>query len=322
MKPFRSIAEQIDILSSRNLIINDKEYAANYLLSNNYYNIINRYGKFFPMDGDNFTKGTTFEEVSRLYLFDKEIKQSLFKATIDIESHLKAIFAYHFAEAVKDVPYAYLNINSYDPSYVLQVIPTISKLAGTIKYYNKPNSPDHCIYHYTHTHHDIPIWVLVNYIDFGDVRHMLRYSRKSVQNNVAQDMMQFIRQHIPDEQPFYPETMLSFLSNINDLRNACAHNNCLLKFTCKHDSKYWPPLHDLYNISKENNRNTPYSTFIEMQCFLSKSEYTVLFNSIRKRMNNHLKNHLKSVSQNVILQSLGFPDDWNTKTSKINQNSI
>lgn len=51
LKNFKTIDEQIQILLERGLIINDIEKAKLYLLSQNYYNIINGYASYFPRDG-------------------------------------------------------------------------------------------------------------------------------------------------------------------------------------------------------------------------------------------------------------------------------
>lgn len=60
-KDFKTIEEQIELLRSRGLIIPDEDKAYRYLLTNNYYNIINGYSKFFPCDGENYTCQTTFD---------------------------------------------------------------------------------------------------------------------------------------------------------------------------------------------------------------------------------------------------------------------
>ena len=318
-KPFKTIDEQIQLLQKRGLVINDIPYAKNYLLSNNYYNIINGYSKYFPRNGDIYINGTTFEEVSRLYLFDWEIKQALFRASIAAESHLKAIFAHRFAEMYPNIPYAYLNISCYDPKNIMSVISTAAKISGIISRYSSPRQHNSSIYHYVHVHHDLPIWVLVNYLDFGEIRFMLKASTTKLQNRVAKDMGGFIAQHIKNPGIFPPETMMSFLNNINEIRNVCAHNNRILDFRCKQDLKFWAPLHNSYGIQPSDIRNDTYSAFLAIQCFLSHAEYACLHNSIRKLMNNHLKNHLVSVPQNNILKSLGFPDDWNINCHKILQ---
>ena len=79
VKPFKTIDEQIAILKQRGLLIPDENRARRYLLENNYYNIINGYSKFFPMQGDTYTNGTTFDEVICLYMIDSEIKQAFSK---------------------------------------------------------------------------------------------------------------------------------------------------------------------------------------------------------------------------------------------------
>ncbi|EJP30331.1 Abi-like domain protein [Selenomonas sp. FOBRC9] len=74
-------------------MIDDEDKAKLYLLTNNYYNIINGYGKYFPRNGDTYINGTNFNEISHLYFFDKEMKQALFQAIINAEVHLKSSFA-------------------------------------------------------------------------------------------------------------------------------------------------------------------------------------------------------------------------------------
>ena len=286
VKPFKDLNEQVRLLRSRGLVITNDSRTKSYLLSNNYYNIINGYGKYFPMQGEVYTDGTTFEEVSRLYLMDKELKQAFFKAIIEAESHLKSLFAYRFAEAYQDMPYAYLNIANYEQNKALSVVSTIYKLSGIINQKQKfPGS----IQHYVKTHGDVPIWVLVNYLDFGELRHMIASSKTSLQNSMAKDMESFIRQHIYSPNIFPPETMLSFIENINDIRNVCAHNNRLLGFECRRDSKYWASLHELYGIEKGDKRRDVFSVFLTLQCFLSRTEYAALHNKIRKLMHAHLK---------------------------------
>lgn len=63
-KPFLTVDEQIQLLKHRGLEIPDESTAAKMLLSSNYYNIVNGYSKFFPMDGDTYTNGTTLVRMS------------------------------------------------------------------------------------------------------------------------------------------------------------------------------------------------------------------------------------------------------------------
>ena len=68
-KIFRTLDEQLDILKSRGLIVFDEEKAKNILLKENYF-FISGYRHFFESSKDKFIKGTTFEELYGVFIFD------------------------------------------------------------------------------------------------------------------------------------------------------------------------------------------------------------------------------------------------------------
>lgn len=320
MKEFKTINEQIVLLKQRGLVITDEERAKKYLLSQNYYNIINGYARFFPREGENYIAQTTFDEITSLYVFEREFKQVLLLGILEAETHLRSIFAHRFGEMFKDEPYAYLNINCYEQDKTLLVAKTISNLSRKILSHSKdkPNKSN-SIAHYVRKYKSVPIWVLVNHIEFGELRYLLKLSKKSLQNKICQDCLEFIGQNLSsNNSQFQPETLNSFLENINESRNICAHNNRLLGFRCHQSTKYWGPLHEKYNIKKEDERRSAYETFITLQCFLSRNEYAVMHNTFRKRFKT-LSNKLKTIPVNNILEELGFPKNWHIDNDKIEQ---
>ena len=318
MKDFKTLDEQIDILKSRGLLINNETHAKEYLLSQNYYNLINGYANFFPRSGENYTASTNFNEITSLYVFEREFKQTLLLAILEAETHLRSIFAYRFAEMYQNEPYAYLNIKCYEQNKILSATKTISNLSQTILNHNKYHK-NGSIAHYVKKYNHVPIWVLINYVNFGELRHLLLHTKKDLQNNVAKDFTGFINQNIPDNtEPFPPETLNSFLDNMNEIRNICAHNNRLLGFRCRQSTKHWPPLHDKYNINKNDERRSVYSVFLELQCFISHNEYAILHNTFKKRIRT-LANKLTTISINDILKELGFPENWHDNVDKIEQ---
>lgn len=232
----------------------------------------------------------------------------MFRAILDVEHHLKSIFAYRFAEKYKNKKYAYLDVNCYASDKILQVGYIISKISKIINKNKK--YPNNTIYHYVKNYHDVPIWVLIDFLDFGDLATLIQCVPAALQNDIAQDVSGFIRDNIEDfNGQFTPEIMNSFIKNIRQTRNVCAHNNRLLDYKCNSDTKYFPQLHELYNIGSDDLRRRTYSTFINMQCFLSPTEFAVLNNTIRKRF-RHLSNQLTSIPINKIINLLGFPDNW------------
>ncbi|MGX7197072.1 hypothetical protein [Enterococcus olivae] len=55
-----------------------------------------------------------------------------------------------------------------------------------------------------------------------------------------------------------------------------------------------------------------------MQVFLEKSQYALLHNTILKRA-KHLDKKLNSIDINIIMQPLGFPENWAKETTGIPQ---
>lgn len=221
---------------------------------------------------------------------------------------MKSIFAYRFAEEFKGKRYAYLDINSYNPEKILSVGRIISDISRLINFHkDRPNDP---IYHYVRRYDDVPIWIIVEFLDFGKLCAMIRNTTRKIQNKICIDLLEFINQNIGGlNEHFTPDVMISFIENIHELRNVCAHNNRLLNFKCRADSKYLPTLHQAWNISNNDDRRGVYSIFVSMQCFLSKIEYTTLNNTVRKKL-NVLDNHLNSINIEEILAALDFPNEW------------
>jgi len=137
LKPFTSIEEQLDLLIKKGLIVEDKTQAKSYLLTQNYYNLINGYGCFFPRKDGMFSNGTNLNEIIQLYTFEYEVKRALFQAILCMETHLKAIVSHRFSETYTNSKYAYLDINCYNPDRKLESIATISKLSQIIQKHKK-----------------------------------------------------------------------------------------------------------------------------------------------------------------------------------------
>ena len=70
-KPFKTIQEQIELLHKRGLVISDYSKTKKYLLTNNYYSIINGYSKYFTDQHNNYIQGANFSEITYTYFYDK-----------------------------------------------------------------------------------------------------------------------------------------------------------------------------------------------------------------------------------------------------------
>lgn len=310
-RKYTSIEEQIDILKARGLTITDEQNSKRYLLTNNYYNIINGYSKYFQNKPNVFIPGSTFDEVSRLYFYDKEIKQILLNAIFSAEHHLKSVLAHRFAEKSPNKRYAYLDVGCYQENSILEIIYTISKISSVIK--KNKRYAGNSIRYYVDTYDDVPIWVIVDYLDFGNIHSMISSLPLSIQNNIAKDMSVFLNENISLRNFLLPPEILnSFIENIRETRNVCAYGNRLIGFKTRASAKYFSPLHSSSGMSESAEKTSVYAVIISLKCFLSKTAYSVLYNSFRKRTKT-LANHLHSINIDSISGLLGFPPGWQSE---------
>lgn len=77
-KEFKSLDQQLAILKHRGINVLNDDKVKNYLLTNNYYNIINGYSKPFLLQKEMYLSGTQFNEIKYLYFFDEEMKRLIF----------------------------------------------------------------------------------------------------------------------------------------------------------------------------------------------------------------------------------------------------
>ena len=306
-KPFRSVDDQVAILKRRGLQIEDDAAAAHFLLFNNYYNVVNHFGKFFQSSTDKYIEGATFDEIRYLFQFDKELKSLFIESCLDIEKNLKSLVSYYYSEEFQS-PFSYLQRKNYEEPNKQHTKRCIEKL-GQIIIQNYADCTNNAVSHYAIHHSNVPLWVLTGRMDFG----MLNSFYKNMPNKIRSKVVKCFIDSYEDEYdvrvPLQPGSLWKILYAFQELRNTCAHNNRLLGHTLKYSLPFlehvYPEGHD-----KSTARNSIYDAYIHMQLFLTKEQFDNLTRAIKKRMRNYLMHRIKSISYSTILESLGFPDDW------------
>lgn len=307
-KPFKSIDEQINLLKSRGLTFSDENKAKSFLLCNNYYNVINYYSKFFISNNDQYIETTNFDEISQVYYFDKEIKAIFFKSILEIEKYLKSLISYYFSESHRE-NYAYLNAKNFKDDDILKVTQTIANLSKIIEKKQKEKNQN-SIKHYINQHHNVPLWVLSNYMTFGQIIIFYTYMKDSEKNKIAKIFSTFLSENLGIQNiKITPKHVVSYLNNICEVRNIVAHGNKFLGFKCKDNTLYLSELHSHYGISSTAPRQDVFNVYIIMRVFLSKNQFSIMSNSLRKRT-QQLSKKVTSIDYNTITQSIGFPNNW------------
>lgn len=110
-KPALSFQQQVQLLASRGLQINDQQRAEHYLAHINYYRLA---GYCLPFEAAHqFRPGVRFEDVIGLYVFDRELRLLVLDAIERIEVSVRTQWAYHFAHEVS--PHGYLDAQHAHP---------------------------------------------------------------------------------------------------------------------------------------------------------------------------------------------------------------
>lgn len=317
MRPFKTIDEQIQILKERGLIIENQSEARNYLIRNNYYNVVNMYSKMFQVSENSFIAGTKFKEIKSLHIFDTELKNLFMKYIIIAEKHFKSIFAYYFAKKFHTKPYCYLNTSNYSDVNPLKLAKTLSFISNKIYQLKNERNPNSINHHY-HNHNDVPIWVIVNDITLGDICNIYELIDNKTRNQIAKEVCEILKTNINERVTLEPSYLDKILKNILRIRNCVAHNNKLLYFNTGLNLNYMPILFDGLEVNKTSSRQKPFHTFIALKCLLPKEDYAIFHNSILKRSKNMSKK-LDPELTNKILLAYGFPKNWHLETDKIPQ---
>jgi abortive infection bacteriophage resistance protein len=156
-KPYKTVEEQIGILRSRGLIINDYDAAADFLRHVNYYRFsaysltVRRNDCFYP--------NVRFEDVRELYYFDYDFRKIIYAYTAYIEIALRYQFAYQHAG--KYNPLGYLDSSKFENSYYHASF--LTRLDEEIS-----RSDDAFVNHHVKDLGSVfPLWVAIEAASFG-----------------------------------------------------------------------------------------------------------------------------------------------------------
>lgn len=313
-KPFKELQEQIEILKSRNLTIDDEENAKECLLLNNYYNIVNCYGKLLTVKKDTYINGAEFKEMMAIHTFDREIKKVFFVNTQIIENNFKSIVAYFFSLKGNRKPFLYFEQNNFDGKKPIETAKLFGDISKIIDNGLKDNKS--AIYHYYYQHNDIPMWVLVNNMTFGQIIRMYGLLRIDIKNEINRCVNNYANKNLASSTIRLSDSDLyTILDNIKNVRNIVAHNNKMFDYLSRYNYPYINEVCKEYGTNQNGNRRSVFYTYVMMRLFLNPDQYRIMNNTIANRMKDLNKN-LHSISANDVIAKLGFPENW-YKTSKI-----
>ena len=301
-KEFKTLDEQLGIFKSKGLTINDEEEARNILLKENYF-FINGYRRVLMVSSKEkkFVKGATFDELYAIFIFDRELRNILFKNLLIIENNIKSIMSYKLSVKYGYKEKNYLKESNFttDNKDKRRVNDVINKMKRQIRV----NSQNHsATLHYITNYGYIPLWVLVKVLSFGLINELYGILKPEDQKEIA------------DLYEIEMEDMEVYLSLLANYRNLCAHEDIVFDHrTQKYisNTKY----HNELKIKQDEfgeyikGKNDIFALIIILKQMLTKDEFMHMMDEINLKLQD-LTWQIKSVKINKIYDTLGFPENY------------
>lgn len=253
-KVFTSIADQITLLKSKELLIIDEPDAANKLSCFGYYEIINGYRDTFRNDDKTYKTGTTFEDIFALYYFDSKVRSATMLSLEHAESFLKQKLAYTLAEKYGTRYEDYISEKVFNTGDKLKCPNDRKKLytARDLFFSEMKKIRDdkaHPFRHYREKHGNIPPWILIKKMSFGNLRYAISLLNKQDKKILIQRVFKSEIYTSVSEQ----ELLILFSDTIriiHEYRNRAAHGSRMYNFFPEHGYSYLNILHEKAGISK------------------------------------------------------------------------
>ncbi|MBE6160325.1 MAG: Abi family protein [Lactobacillales bacterium] len=300
-KIFKTLDQQIEILKSRNLIINDEESTKDILLRENYF-FINGYRHMF-LDSErsrNFLEGTTFEELYATFLFDRDVRNIMFKHLLIVENNFKSIISYQLSKKYGFKEKDYLDPKNFtqDSLKSRHVHDILNKMRRQIRVNGRQHT---ATLHYLSNYGYIPMWILVKVLSFGIIAELYDILKYEDQMTIA------------DLYHLDPDTLSTYLHLLANFRNLCAHEDILYDHRTQKeipDNKY----HYLLDIEMKDDhyiygKNDLFAVVIMLKELLTEQEFNEFISELGYEI-DLLDGKINVIPTNIILNCIGFPNNW------------
>ena len=298
-KTFKDLNEQINILKSRGLIINDVDITKDILLRENYF-FVNGYRHPFLENENKYKKGTTFEEVYSLFLFDRSLRNIIFKYLLIVENNIKSILSYQLSKKYGYRESDYLKTKTFDnkPNKLRQIEDLINKIKRQVRINEFQHSATR---HYMYNYGYVPLWILVKVLSFGIVSEM--YSILKIEDRIE----------IAKNFNVSAEDLSIYLPLLSNYRNLCAHEDILYENKTQrmiNDTVY----HKMLGIDQVDSeyvlgKNDIFSLIIILKRILREEDFKNMMSELENKINT-LAYNLKTIDISIIRDILGFPNNW------------
>ena len=300
-KEFKTLDEQLNILKTKGLIIKDEDKVRDILFLENYF-FVNGYRHIFMKSNKDrtFLENVTFEELYQMFIFDRNLRNILFKNLLIIENNLKSIISYELSKKYGYREKDYLNPSNFtnDNKEQRRVNDVINKMKRQIRVNGSKHT---ATLHYISNYGYVPLWILVKVLSFGLINELYGILKEEDKEYISEFY------HIQKDDL---EIYLALLANY---RNLCAHEDVVFDHRSQRiipDNRF----HLMLNIKKENDeyingKNDIFSLIIIMKQMLTKENFEDMLNKIEELF-TEFDDNVNSIKLSKLYKYMGFPENY------------
>lgn len=278
-----TIEEQIKLLESREVVIEDENFAKKFLRIYNYY-FVTGYLHPYKTSDDKY-KNISFNGIATQIKFDMRLREICMYALDIIEKGLKTIIAYEFSHNYENGNIAY--------AYSLYFPNDEDKHTRLMEHYNvslNNNKELPYVKHNMKTYGILPTWVAIELFTLGNIEKFFSMLDTNTKKKI-EDIIGFPKNKIQN-----------WIENLRIFRNMVAHNQRLYNFS----------ILSMPKKAKEYNKQTG-----KIFDYVIVMKYLFLDN---EDWNTYVLPRLEYIfddfKDNIDLKCIGFPNDWKNILTK------
>ena len=299
-KEFRTLDEQIDILKSKNLTIDNVDEAKDILLRENYF-FINGYRYLFFDKDRKFIKGANFDELYSAFLFDRNLRNIMFKNLLVVENNIKSIISYQLSKKYGFKEKDYLNPKNFVQDYKdsRRVEDVLNKMKRQIRVNGEKHT---ATYHYINKYQYVPLWILVKVLSFGLINELYGILKPEDKTEIAAIY------------GLNSDSLKIYLQLLSNYRNLCAHEDIVYDHRTQiyiDDTKY----HSLLNLDRNElgefskGKNDLFAIVIIFKQMLQKDRFKEFIYEISQCFKT-FDDNVDIISNTRLMERMGFPDNY------------
>ena len=277
--------QQIAKLREHGCVISDEVFCERFLSCVSYYRLTAYLLTFKGKDG-NYLQGTSFDDVYRLYNFDRKLRRIIYSALEELEISLRAQISYYHSH--KYGSDGYMKSDTFNSQH--NHTDFIERINGLVK---KNNKLPFVMHHTTNYDNHFPLWVITELFTFGMLSYFYADMITVDQKNLAYGIF---KTTVPNAK--------SWLYCCTNLRNICAHSQRL------YNSTFSVVPASIQQVEKTSERKLFAALMALKELYPSAykwnndfiSEISVLFDEYKDI---------------ILLQAIGFPAEWKTIIVKL-----